>query len=388
MRTELAALALVCSAACAGDFATSVLEYRPAPGQFINDSLFNDPARALGPPASGHGGDGGTLSPDLSKLVSLGGFGGSITLAFDSTVMDDPCNPLGMDAIVFGSAFWPGRDPTRRWAEGGVIEICRDQNGNGLPDDGWYVIRGSSLPTAPTDAARTIAWTAGSVPSGWYPSAATYPHLQGGYETTTYELPASFQSLPIDNPAGAGATQEGHWGYADMSPALRLGDMSGATGNPSQDDRLDQPEDMPSINPGAFYTVPDDPLSVGVDPGSGGGDAFDIAWAVDPATGEPAMLDGFDFIRISTGVHAVPFGGIFGEVSTEVGSVADVRRVPLVPGDADGDGVIGFADLNAVLSQFGDTGADLLGDLDCSGVVDFADLNLLLSRFGQSGGID
>lgn len=383
MRAEFAAITLLSAAAHAGDFAAEVIEYRPAPGQFVNDPAFNDPSRALGPPPAGQTGDGGTLSPDNSKLVSLGGFGGSITLRFHETVMDDPCNPLGMDAIVFGNSFWPGRDPRRRWGEAGVIEICRDLNGNGLPDDGWHIVRGSSLPAVPATARRTMSWTAAGSPAGWYPNATDFPELQGGYETTGYELPTVFETLPVQNPLMDG--REAHWGYADMSPTLRLGDLSGATGSAAHDDRLDQPEDMPSIDPAAFYTVPDDPMSVGVDPGSGGGDAFDIAWAVDPETGEPSALDGFDFIRISTGVDALLLGGILGEASTELASVAAVRRVPLVPGDADGDGVVGFSDLNAVLAQFGQSG-ELAGDLNCSGVVDFADLNLLLARFGSVGG--
>lgn len=30
--------------------------------------------------------------------------------------------------------------------EPGVIQVCYDANGNGLPDDGWYEIAGSSYP--------------------------------------------------------------------------------------------------------------------------------------------------------------------------------------------------------------------------------------------------
>ena len=53
------------------------------------------------------------------------------------------------------------------------------------------------------------------------------------------------------------------------------------------------------------------------------------------------------------------------------------------PGDTTGDGLINFADLNAVLSVFGQsvppgTSGDVTGD----GLVNFADLNTVLSRFG------
>ena len=71
--------------------------------------------------------------------------------------------------------------------------------------------------------------------------------------------------------------------------------------------------------------MPDDPFTVGITPGSGGGDAFDIAWAVDPVTDERVFLDGFDFIRITTGADGD--AGQFGEVSTEIGGVASVAAV-------------------------------------------------------------
>ncbi len=52
------------------------------------------------------------------------------------------------------------------------------------------------------------------------------------------------------------------------------------------------------------------------------------------------------------------------------------------PGDANGDRVVNFADLNIVLGQFGQTGPGLAGDVNGDNVVNFADLNLVLSNFG------
>jgi len=52
-------------------------------------------------------------------------------------------------------------------------------------------------------------------------------------------------------------------------------------------------------------------------------------------------------------------------------------------GDTNGDNVVNFADLNAVLSTFGQSGAGLAGDVDANGVVNFADLNTVLSNFGR-----
>ena len=55
------------------------------------------------------------------------------------------------------------------------------------------------------------------------------------------------------------------------------------------------------------------------------------------------------------------------------------------PGDANGDGVVNFSDLNAVLSNFGATGSAIVClDTNGDGVINFADLNAVLSAFGQS----
>ncbi|MBX3351312.1 MAG: agmatine deiminase family protein [Phycisphaeraceae bacterium] len=55
------------------------------------------------------------------------------------------------------------------------------------------------------------------------------------------------------------------------------------------------------------------------------------------------------------------------------------------PGDTNGDNLVNFADLNAVLSEFGQTGAPGFSpsDLNNDGAVNFADLNAVLSAFGS-----
>ncbi len=55
---------------------------------------------------------------------------------------------------------------------------------------------------------------------------------------------------------------------------------------------------------------------------------------------------------------------------------------PILAGDADGDGVVGFTDLNLVLSDYGVSGRWLRGDVNRDGVVDFLDLNIVLSAYG------
>lgn len=61
---------------------------------------------------------------------------------------------------------------------------------------------------------------------------------------------------------------------------------------------------------------------------------------------------------------------------------------PAVPptcfGDADGDGMVGFADITAVLAAWGDTGDPFIpGDADGNGIVDFGDITAVLATFGN-----
>jgi hypothetical protein len=51
-------------------------------------------------------------------------------------------------------------------------------------------------------------------------------------------------------------------------------------------------------------------------------------------------------------------------------------------GDANGDGVVNFSDLNAVLTDFGETGSGNPGDINGDGVINFEDLNTVLTNFG------
>lgn len=332
----VAAFALAGPVLAASPFAARVVRFDPAPGQFVNDDLFNDPAVTLGRPYAG-----GFTDPDNSSLVSLGAFGGRIVLGFDAPVRDDPFNPFGLDCIVFGNAFYVAGNPNRRWAECAHIEISRDTNGNGLDDDPWYVVRGSHIASvlpAPAGQFAVQTWDDDVVDPTWPPEDELWipPGQSGLWSTSAWRLPdAIFGLLVVQNPNGLNATTEGVWGYADFSPTLKLGDLDG-------DDIVDDP----TISPEIFYTRPDDPFKVRITHGSGGGDAFDIAWAADPVTGAPVNLPEFDFIRITTAAYLL-FSSPLGELSAEIDAVADVREG--VFGDADNDDDWDLVDAQAAL---------------------------------------
>ena len=107
-----------------GQFAFGVSDYLPAPGQYTNADFIGTPSAATSLVGTNRG------------LVSLGAFGGSITLRFASGIKNDPENPYGIDFTIFGNA-------TQTWSEPGIIQVMKDENKNGLPDDTWYEIAGS-----------------------------------------------------------------------------------------------------------------------------------------------------------------------------------------------------------------------------------------------------
>jgi hypothetical protein len=339
-------------------FATRILDYSPAPGQFVQYPQFNDPARALGPP----GGTGGLSAADNAKIVTLGGFGGSITLGFDHSVWANPHNPHRLDLIIYGNAFFVSGNPFRRQAECGVVEVSRDDNHNGLADDHWYLIPGSHL--AAPFTRTTLIWNTATLNPAWTP-----PGRAGAWPVSGFMLPSPpfGPSALLANTLTTGAEQV--WGYADLAPTLLLGDT-----------HADNTQADPDADPARFYTIPDDPLAVGIDPGSGGGSAISIGWAVDPDTMLPANLDRIDFVRITTGVNAVD--PILGEISTEVSAVADVR--PVNTPDWNADGAISVQDifdfLNSWFAGIGEGGG---ADYNSSGATTVQDLfDFLNAWFG------
>jgi hypothetical protein len=348
-------------------WATSYFDYLPAPGQYVQDPqdpeepFFNIPEAALGRPYAG-----GFMDPDTSSLVTLGGFGGTITLGFDHTVLDEPTNPFGMDFIVFGNAFYASGNPNRHWAECGHVEVSRDANGNGLPDDPWYIIPGSHIAVPGTQ--YTLQTWDDDLADPTYPpfppvaDETWIPYgRQGEWTSEGFLLPeVPFNVTILVNPNGEDATEEGIYGYADYMPVLKLGDID-----------ADGQAEEPGMPPEHFYLLPDDPFTVGISAGSGGGDAFDIAWAIDPETGAPAELDGIDFVRITTAVDYV--AGPFGEISTEIDAVADVA------GDYDMDGDHDLADAAGLQRCFDEPAPPLdpCGRLDHNGD-EWVDLNDVL----------
>lgn len=120
---------------------------------------------------------------------------------------------------------------------------------------------------------------------------------------------------------------------------------------------------------GGAWPVAFDPASTGVLPPAGEAGA---TMAVAIPAGPPAAETHVISARSSTGARAW--------------ATVAVHRLPPphCPGDADGDGSVTYADVTAVLAQWGTSGP--LGDTDGDGVVSFGDITAVLANFGRACG--
>lgn len=276
-----------------GQFASGVSEFLPAPGQYTNADFIGTPGAA------------NSLIGNNRGLVSLGAFGGSITMKFASGIKNDANNPYGVDFTVFGNA-------TSTWSEPGIIQVMKDDNKNGVPDDTWYEIAGSdhywktttsnyeiTYQNSGIKAATDIYWTdnqrnSGVIPENsfhrqsYYPQAELFPMV--AISSFTLKGTRIFGQIDLSNPGVVNSYRRA-FGYADNTPVLSFSEK-----------------------------MPDNPYTAKIE--GSGGDAIDIDWAVG-VDGTHVKLDEIHFIRIYTGMNAL--AGWLGEISTEITGIRDVE---------------------------------------------------------------
>jgi len=273
-------------------YISQVLDYVPAPGQFINSKPWGTPISVS------------SLVGGVKGSLSLGAFGGSVVFRFEEAVENHPDNPYGIDFTIFGNA-------TAEWSEPGVAWVMKDENLNNLPDDTWYELAGSDYHFSTTlreyevsysnpggEEARDVPWSdqlgnTGAIKANsthtqpYYPLNDSFPDIPGD----AYMLSGTLiqGAVDVDHPPFISSLRRG-FGYADNQV------------------RGSEP-----------YTVPDNPYTTEVE--HSGGDAFDIAWAVN-GEGSYVELDQIHFVKVQNGI--LHEGGWLGEVSTEITGAADV----------------------------------------------------------------
>lgn len=258
-----------------------VFEYRPAAGQFINEQQ------------SGFAGENSAAAAvayaerrlEEGKYLSLGGWGGYVVVGFDHSVAagDD------YDFSISGNMHEGS-------SEAGIVWVMQDSNGNGLPDDVWYELRGSEWGTEnhsqgyavtyyrPSYAGMSVQWRDNRGASGVISRNTTHTqdYYYPAWEQTTLTLYGSRlnANTVVDASTGNQVNQAYAWGYADNQGSDSEAGTSGEAVK----------------------------------------NYFKISEAV-TADGEAAALQYIDFVKVQSGINFV--AGALGEISTEVLAIED-----------------------------------------------------------------
>lgn len=274
-----------------------VYEWIPAPGQFIGCTT-----------AGGMTGNEKTHQQalewakkrmDAGNYVSLGACGGYIIVGFDHSVAATSGKD---DFSVGGNAFANTNGSNDGSNEPGIVYVSQDVNGNGLPDDEWYELKGSDTFLASTHRDYAVTYYRPSGPG----MNVQWTDNYGGSGTVDYLKSVHRQDYYY--PAWITADSYTLYGTC-MAPRTSLNPQTGYWNNNS-------------FGWGYVDNVGSDNIAKG-DAGSGLGQrtGFRIENAVQP-DGSAIKLQYIDFVKVQTGVQSKA-GGL-GEVSTEVVSFHDL----------------------------------------------------------------
>lgn len=252
--------------------AATAFDYVPAPGQFINYQIGSTKAKAL---------QDLQTSLNSGSASMIGAYGGYWIVGFDHSVK----NVEGKaDLKITGNAF-------AGWSEPGIVWVMQDENGNGLPDDTWYELKGSETGKSttkqryamtyykPTTTGADVLWTDNMGRSntvdynGYHTQAYYFPMF---IEESYYTVVGTCLESGIFNSGGIVYAADLPWGYVDN-----------------------------------YNTDP-----------SRTRDEFWIEDAV-KADGTPANLRHIDFVKVHTGMAGK--GEAVGEISTEPGCPTDMN---------------------------------------------------------------
>ena len=259
-----------------------VVEYMPAPGQFIGDLK-----------TGGFTGEELTAEDAANyaeqrlrqnNWVSLGAFGGYIVVAFDHSVE----NISGADLAITGNSFDGSSEP-------GVVWVMQDENGNGLADDTWYELAGSETGKGTTIQEYEVTYyrpTSNGMPVGWIDN-------NGGSGTIDYL--ASFHNQPSYYPTWITAES-----YTLRGTRLEARNYD-RSGNGSM-------WVQPAYDWGYADNASERDCADAVN-------SLDIDNAID-ILGRPTKLEYIDFVKVQSAVQSK--SGWIGELSTEVCNIAEI----------------------------------------------------------------
>jgi hypothetical protein len=265
-------------------YLSELIEYKPAPGRFLESFKEGDAEGILGDPKD-------------TQWVYLGGFGGYVSAGFDHTIL----NAEGRDFAVYSNVYEGMSEP-------GIVMVSFDYNGNGKADDEWFELAGCEYDSDKTihnyeitytnpKGAKDVSWTDNQGKSGViindFKIDNIYPNFIEEQESVT------FKGTLIENKIDFNYN---HPDYGEM--VWLLPREWGYAGNLSSE--------YESYKPGEWTTCT-------------GANTFDIDWAMN-GKGEKVKLPGVDFIKVYSATNANA-GMFIGEVSTQVMGAADLSML-------------------------------------------------------------
>ena len=280
-------------------YISRVMEYCPAPGQFVNtmpEYEAGDTYAIMLRKAED------AITGTSRSLISLGGWGGYMTFAFDHSVVNAPNQS---DFLIEGNAFYSSSTNRNGSSEPGIVMVSIDMNQNGKPDDPFYELAGSEYHTPSTIHQYTLTYH--RTPADHTPQ----PDKNNSLTDTTY-------ILWTNNQGEQGYIHKNTFHTQDYFPLWLADSMLTFTGTRLPNNAIDQSGEgiMWVLQPydyGYADSHPNDSISRC---------SFDIDWAVN-AEGQPAQLPCIDFVRVYTGVQQQC--GWIGEISTEISHARDLN---------------------------------------------------------------
>lgn len=270
-------------------YLTKVLDYRPAPGQFVNTM-----------PAYSEGDTQETMNQKVLEaigngkkgMITLGAYGGYVVVGFDHTIQ----NVKGeKDFRVLGNAFLGNSEPA-------IVMVAYDKNQNGEPDaDEWYELAGSEYQKEATIKGYEITYFRNEV--GHEPT----PDLDN-YLTDITNCPWT------DNQDGSGYVHANIYHRQEYFPQWIEGNQMVFKGTLLPKNGV--------VSDNGYWTM--NAYEWGYADNTKGGDVFDIGWAVD-STGKSVELPGVDFVKVYTAVNQ--YCGWVGEVSSELTGIEDLHML-------------------------------------------------------------
>jgi len=275
-------------------YSNTVFEWIPAPGQFINETSM----------IGGMTGNETTIETanswaqqrlDSQKFVSLGSFGGYIIVGFDHSIAKSGNE---YDFAIGGNAFLSDNGGSN---EPGIVWVMQDVNGNGLPDDEWYELKGCESDNPETLRYYSVTYFRPSAPR----MNVEWEDCNGKTGNIRYMPKVHDQDYYY--PAWIAA--DSYTLYGTCIPA-----------NNSQDPSTGYWNNRP-YEWGYVDNVGSDIIVNQSDDGKGQAGGFKLSNAV-YADGSPVNLQYVDFVKVQVAVLAQ--SGALGEVSTEVTSFRDL----------------------------------------------------------------